>query len=122
MHLFLIVIHIFVAFALVVVILLQSGSRGGGLASAFGGGGGGTGAVFGGRGAAPFLTKLTAVLASVLIITCITLFFRAPKVTVRVESETLKQMQKQAEKSSQARALSPSSLFEEQTESDSLEK
>ncbi len=121
MHLFLIVIHIFVAFALVVVILLQSGSRGGGLASAFGGAGG-TGAIFGGRGAAPFLTKLTAVLASVLIITCITLFFRAPKVSVKVESETLKQMQKQAEESSQARALSPSSLFEEQTESDSLEK
>ncbi|MCK4590584.1 MAG: preprotein translocase subunit SecG [Candidatus Latescibacteria bacterium] len=121
MHLFLIVIHIFVAFALVIVILLQSGARGGGLAGTFGGAGG-TGAIFGGRGAAPFLTKLTAILASVLIVTCISLFFKAPKVTVKVESKTYKEMQKQAEESSQARALSPSSLFEEQIESDSLEK
>ena len=121
MQVFLVVIHLFVAFALVIVILLQSGARGGGLAGTFGGAGG-TGAIFGGRGAAPFLTKLTAVFASVLIVTCITLFFRAPKVTVKMESKTLKEMQKQAEESSQARALSPSSLFEEQIESDSLEK
>lgn len=121
MHVFLVVTHVFVAFALVIVILLQSGARGGGLSGTFGGAGG-TGAIFGGRGAAPFLTKLTAVFASVLIVTCITLFFRAPKLRVKVESETLKEMQKQAEESSQARALSPSSLFEEEIESDSLEK
>ncbi len=122
MHTFVIFIHLFVAFVLIMVILMQSGYRGGGLASTFGGAGGG-GAIFGGRGAAPFLSKLTAVLATVFIVTCITLSFRAPKVAVKAESETLKQMQKQAEESSQARALSPSSLFdEEETGADSLEK
>ncbi len=50
-----------VCFGLILVILLQS-SKGGGLAGAFGGGGG-TGAVFGGRGAGNFLTKLTGGLA-----------------------------------------------------------
>jgi len=38
-------------------------AKGEGLAGAFGGGGGVSGAVFGGRGAAPFLSKATTVLA-----------------------------------------------------------
>lgn len=57
----LVIVYIFVCFALTVVILLQS-SKGGGLAGVFGGGGG-MGAVFGGRGAATFLSRLTSVLA-----------------------------------------------------------
>ncbi|MBL7075637.1 preprotein translocase subunit SecG [candidate division KSB1 bacterium] len=65
---FLIFIHILVAFFLVIVILLQS-SKGGGLAGAFGGMGGG--AVFGGRGVATFLSKVTTVLATILLINCI---------------------------------------------------
>lgn len=55
---FLIVIHVGVCIFLVVSILLQS-SKGGGLAGMFGGGGGGMGNVFGGRGAASFLAKVT---------------------------------------------------------------
>jgi len=62
METFLILIHLMVTILLMVVILLQS-SKGGGLAGVFGGGGGGMGAVFGGRGAASFLSKLTTVLA-----------------------------------------------------------
>ena len=58
MYAFLIVLHYFVCFALVVVVLLQSG-KGGGLAGAFGGGGT---TLFGGRGAATFLTKATMIL------------------------------------------------------------
>ncbi|RKZ30098.1 preprotein translocase subunit SecG [bacterium] len=53
----LVILHILVAIGLVISILLQSG-RGGGLAGALGGSFGG-GAVFGGRGAAGFLTKVT---------------------------------------------------------------
>ncbi|MFQ5770338.1 MAG: preprotein translocase subunit SecG [bacterium] len=61
MYAFLIVIYLLVCFALTIVILLQS-SKGGGLAGAFGGGGG-MGAVFGGRGAATFLSRVTTGLA-----------------------------------------------------------
>ncbi len=61
MYTFLLVLYLITCFAMVVVILLQS-SKGGGLAGAFGGGGG-MGAVFGGRGAATFLSRVTTVLA-----------------------------------------------------------
>ena len=57
----LIVIHVLVSIMLTVSILLQS-SKGGGLAGTFGGSGA-MGAVFGGRGAATFLSKLTTGLA-----------------------------------------------------------
>ena len=58
---FLLFIHVIVCIFLITIILLQS-SKGGGLAGAFGGGGG-SGAIFGGRGAATFLSKLTTALA-----------------------------------------------------------
>jgi preprotein translocase subunit SecG len=57
----LLVIHVIVSLSLVVAVLLQS-SKGEGLAGAFGGGAL-TGAVFGGRGAATFLSKATSILA-----------------------------------------------------------
>ncbi len=60
MYSFLMFIYIVVCFGLILVVLLQS-SKGGGLAGAFGGGGGDS-AVFGGRGAASFLSKLTTYL------------------------------------------------------------
>ena len=60
MFAFFVVIHILVCLALVFVVLLQSG-RGGGLAGVFGGGAAQT--LFGGRGAATFLSKATAWLA-----------------------------------------------------------
>jgi preprotein translocase subunit SecG len=58
---FLLVIHVIVSLALIIAVLLQS-SKGEGLAGAFGGGAL-TGAVFGGRGAATFLSKATTALA-----------------------------------------------------------
>ena len=61
---FLIFIHILVCIFLTIAILLQS-SKGGGLAGAFGGSN--VGAVFGGRGAAPMLSKITIVLAVVFL-------------------------------------------------------
>jgi preprotein translocase subunit SecG len=62
MYTLLLLVFLVVCFALTIVILLQS-SKGGGLAGAFGGGGADMGAVFGGRGAASFLSKATAWLA-----------------------------------------------------------
>jgi len=67
MYSFLIIIHVLTCIILTIVILLQS-SKGGGLAGVFGGGGGGMGAVFGGRGAASFLSKLTTILAILFMV------------------------------------------------------
>jgi preprotein translocase subunit SecG len=67
----LIVLHVFVSFGLIVAVLLQS-SKGGGLAGTFGGSGV-SGGVFGGRGAAPFLTKATTVLAIMFMLTSLSL-------------------------------------------------
>ena len=58
---FLLVLHVLICVFLMLVVLLQS-SKGGGLAGAFGGMGG-AGTVFGGRGAATFLSKVTGILA-----------------------------------------------------------
>jgi preprotein translocase subunit SecG len=63
-------IHIFACVALVVSILLQSG-KGGGLAGAFGAGSSQT--LFGGRGAATFLTRASTVMAVVFFLTSLTL-------------------------------------------------
>ncbi|MDD4052105.1 MAG: preprotein translocase subunit SecG [candidate division Zixibacteria bacterium] len=66
----LLIIHIMICVALIIVVLLQS-SKGEGLAGAFGGGGGVSGAVFGGRGAASFLSRSTSVLAVVFMVSCL---------------------------------------------------
>jgi len=65
----LLVIHVLICIALIVVVLMQS-AKGEGLAGAFGGGGGLSGAVFGGRGAASFLSKATTVLAIFFMVSC----------------------------------------------------
>ncbi len=66
----LLVVHILICVALIIVVLLQS-AKGEGLAGAFGGGGGLSGAVFGGRGAASFLSKATTVLAILFMVSCL---------------------------------------------------
>jgi preprotein translocase subunit SecG len=68
---FLIVIHVIISCGLILVVLMQS-SKGEGLAGAFGGGGL-SGAVFGGRGAATFLSKATTILAVLFMVSCIIL-------------------------------------------------
>lgn len=66
MYGFVVTIFVLVCILQMIAILLQS-SKGGGLAGAFGGGGG-MGAMFGSRGAATFLSKLTAGLATAFMI------------------------------------------------------
>jgi preprotein translocase subunit SecG len=65
------VIHVFVCVALMIAVLLQSG-KGGGLAGAFGGGAGSQ-AIFGGRGAATFLSNATTILGVAFMVTSLTL-------------------------------------------------
>jgi preprotein translocase subunit SecG len=73
----LLILHILVALFLVIAILLQSGQAGG-LSGAFGGGGSQT--LFGGRGAATFLSKATTYLgAAFLLISLLLAFAQAHK-------------------------------------------
>jgi preprotein translocase subunit SecG len=62
-------VHVLICFAMVLVILLQSG-KGGGLAGAFGGGGT---TIFGGRGATTVLTRATMILGTLFFVTSLSL-------------------------------------------------
>ena len=76
MIVFLTMLHVLICIALIMVVLMQS-AKGEGLAGAFGGSGI-TGAVFGGRGAATFLSKATTILAIAFFLSCILLSFLSP--------------------------------------------
>lgn len=60
------IFYVLICLFLVMVVLLQQG-KGGGMGSAFGGGGG-SNTVFGGAGAGNFLTRLTAVAATLFMV------------------------------------------------------
>jgi preprotein translocase subunit SecG len=70
----LVIVHLFLAIGLVVLILLQHG-KGADMGAAFGSGA--SASVFGSRGAANFLSRSTAVLATVFFITSLTLAYFA---------------------------------------------
>jgi len=72
MELILLIVHLFLAIALVGVILLQK-SEGGALSGLGGGGGGGMGGFMSARGAANLLTRTTAILAGLFICTSLAL-------------------------------------------------
>ncbi|MBI33187.1 MAG: preprotein translocase subunit SecG [Gammaproteobacteria bacterium] len=65
-------VHVITAIVIVVLILLQKG-KGADMGSAFGAGASGT--LFGAKGSANFLSRTTAVLASVFFITSLTLAY-----------------------------------------------
>jgi preprotein translocase subunit SecG len=71
MYIVLLILHVLISLALMIAVLLQSG-RGGGLAGAFGGGAGSQ-AIFGGRGAATFLSKATTVLGASFMVSSLLL-------------------------------------------------
>lgn len=72
------VIHVLAAISLVGLVLIQHG-KGADAGAAFGGGGGSQ-SVFGSRGAGNFLSRMTAVLATVFFITSLSLgYFLSPK-------------------------------------------
>jgi preprotein translocase subunit SecG len=69
MYAIVVILHVLISLLLMTVILMQS-SKGGGLAGAFGGGGG-VGSMFGGRGVATFLSKVTTILAILFMLSSI---------------------------------------------------
>ena len=70
MYIALSILHLLVTLGLILIVLLQSG-KGADIGAAFGGGSSQT--VFGGRGAATFLSKLTSALAILFMLTSLTL-------------------------------------------------
>lgn len=68
----LLVVHILVAFALVALVLLQQG-KGADMGAAFGSGASQT--LFGSRGSATFLSRTTAVLATIFFLTSLSLAY-----------------------------------------------
>ncbi|NCQ34672.1 preprotein translocase subunit SecG [bacterium] len=73
LHVFLVVLHILICFALTTVVLLQA-SKGGGLAGAFGGAGGAPQQLLGSRGMTTLLHKATIYLAVGFFMTSFLLF------------------------------------------------
>ncbi len=69
MYTFLVILFVLLSFTMIIVILLQAG-KGQGLAGAIGGGAAG-GSVFGGRGAADFLSKATTWIAAAYMVLAI---------------------------------------------------
>jgi preprotein translocase subunit SecG len=67
---FIIALHVIVSFALIFIILLQTGT-GAGMGAAFGAGGSQT--LFGSSGSSKFFTRLTAIAATIFMLTSLTL-------------------------------------------------
>ena len=78
MHTILIVSHLFLSLGLIGLVLIQHG-KGADAGAAFGSGASGT--VFGATGAANFLSRATAVIATLFFITSLTLAWYAMQVT-----------------------------------------
>lgn len=74
----LLVVHVLLSLTIIVLVLLQRG-KGADAGAALGGGGGGgsSGSVFGARGAANFLSRTTAVLATAFFISSLSLAYMA---------------------------------------------
>ena len=72
----LLVLQVFLAVAIIGLILLQKG-KGASEGATFGGGGGGGGSVFGASGSSNFLSKTTAILATVFFLNSLALAYLA---------------------------------------------
>ena len=94
MHVLLLLLHVIISLGLILVVLLQS-SKGGGLAGSLGGGGG-MGAVFGGRGAGDFLTKLTTGLAIAFMVSCLLHSAISPTTSAEVRSALQEELKKKS--------------------------
>ena len=83
MHQILLVVQVLIAVGVIGLVLLQQG-KGADAGAAFGGGG--AGSVFGSRGPATLLTRMTAVLAAVFFVNSIGLAYLAREASTRNQS------------------------------------
>ena len=100
MYTLLVILFILISITMVIVILLQAG-KGQGLAGSIGGGAGGS-SIFGGRGAADFLSKATSWIAALYII-----FALAIGMLYKTEVESTQQSLIEQRASQQEQAVQP---------------
>lgn len=112
----LIAIHVLVAVAIVALVLVQHG-KGADAGAAFGGGGGGaSGSLFGSKGSANFLSRTTAILATVFFLTSLSLTYLYSKtakptsVTDTVMQELVEPAPEQIEQKPSAEENKPDGL------------
>jgi preprotein translocase subunit SecG len=103
----LLIVHVLICIGLMVTILMQS-AKGEGLAGAFGGSGI-TGAVFGGRGAATFLTKASTIMGIAFFVSALTLTFLTPAMRAG-RAPTGSEIQEEARKESQESSVPATSV------------
>ena len=115
----LLILHVLICVGLIITVLMQS-SKGEGLAGAFGGSGI-TGAVFGGRGAATFLSKATTVLAIAFFLSSIGLSFITPLVGSRGAGGEKSAVTEEAQKEKTQSPLPATSIPETTPQSQSQE-
>ena len=84
--------HVIIAILIVALILIQKG-KGADMGSAFGAGASGT--IFGAKGSANFLSRTTAILATIFFITSLALAY-LNKGTIKLESSVLDKIQPDA--------------------------
>jgi preprotein translocase subunit SecG len=94
-------IHIIIAFVLIVLVLLQQG-KGADAGANFGGGS--SQSVFGSRGSATFLSRLTAILATLFFITSLSLAYIASQEVKGYKSVVSEQSKKTEESSEPSNA------------------
>lgn len=88
MHAFILAIHMVACLMLIGLILIQHGKGADAGAAAFGGGGGASASLFGSQGSASFLSRASAILATVFFITSLTLAYFSVDRPDKVESVT----------------------------------
>ena len=110
MHAFLLIIHVLAALSLVGLVLVQHG-KGADMGAAFGSGASQT--LFGSRGSANFLSRMTAGLATVFFITSLSLVYLASRQGVPVS--VIQQPQQQSSPSAPAPADAVPKLPESQS-------
>lgn len=91
-------IHLIIAFLLIVLVLIQHG-KGADAGANFGGGGSSSQSVFGSSGSGTFLSRMTAVVATIFFVTSLTLAY--------IGSQKAKGYQSVAKEAASAAAVEP---------------
>lgn len=88
MHAIILTVHIIACLLLIGFVLIQHG-KGADAGAAFGGGGGGaSGSLFGSQGSASFLSRASAILATIFFITSLTLAYFSVETPGKAQSVT----------------------------------
>lgn len=112
------ILHLFLCVAIVGLVLLQ---RGKGADAGAGFGAGASGTVFGARGSSSFLSRTTAILATLFFATCLTLAYLGgkPKIGNSVMDRVIQQLPQQAPQQTPAPSSAVPSLPAPPTDSPS---